>query len=127
MHFLCAEDNALNAEILIASLKIAGASCAVYKDGAELVKAFTFVKPGDYDCILMDIQMPNMNGYEAARQIRSSQNPVGQTIPIIAMTANAFVEDVNNSLAAGMNAHISKPLDMAVLESTMRRLCAQKN
>lgn len=109
-------------EILEASLEIAGASCTVYPDGEKLTEAFENVKPGEYDAILMDIQMPNRNGYEAARLIRSGENELGREIPIIAMTANAFVEDVNNSLAAGMNAHISKPLDMAVLESTMRRL-----
>lgn len=122
MHFLCAEDNELNAEILCASLNIAGASCKVYPDGDQLVDAFEHVLPGQYDAILMDIQMPNMNGYEATRRIRHGQNPLGQTIPIIAMTANAFVEDVHNSLAAGMNAHISKPLEMADLERAMRRL-----
>lgn len=80
------------------------------------------MKPGEYDEILMDIQMPNRNGYGAARLIRSGENELGREIPIIAMTANAFVEDVN-----GMNANISKPLDMAVLESTMRRLKNTQN
>ena len=122
MRFLCAEDNELNAEILEASLEIAGASCYICADGAELVKRFQAAAPGDYDAILMDIQMPNMNGYEASERIRNGENPLGRTIPIIAMTANAFVEDVNNSFAAGMDAHISKPIDMADLESTMRRL-----
>ena len=122
MRFLCAEDNELNAEILSASLEIAGASCTICDDGAEIVEIFQSVKPADYDAVLMDIQMPNMDGYEAARRIRAGKNPLGKTIPIIAMTANAFVEDVNNSFAAGMDAHISKPIDMAVLESTIRRL-----
>lgn len=122
MHFLCAEDNELNAEILSAILEIAGASCTVYSNGAELVKAFEQVKPGDYDGILMDVQMPVMNGYEATRAIRQGKNPLGQTIPIIAMTANAFADDVRNSLASGMDAHISKPIDMAILERTMRRI-----
>ena len=122
MHFLCAEDNELNAEILAASLEIAGASCTIYEDGTELVDAFENVKPGEYEAILMDIQMPNMNGYEATQLIRGSKNKLGKSIPIIAMTANAFVDDVKNSFAAGMNAHISKPIDMAILEKTMRRL-----
>ena len=108
-------------------MEIAGASCTVYPDGEKLTEAFENVKPGEYDAILMDIQMPNWNGYETARLIRSGENELGREIPIIAMTANAFVEDVNNSLAAGMNAHISKPLDMAVLESTMRRLKNTQN
>lgn len=84
------------------------------------------MKPGEYDGILMDIQMPVMNGYEATRQIRRSQNPLGQTIPIIAMTVNAFLEDVNASFAAGMNEHISKPIDMGILEKTMRRLSSEE-
>lgn len=75
------------------------------------------VKPGEYDAILMDIQMPHMNGYEATKAIRGGRNPLGKTIPIIAMTANAFSDDVQNSIAAGMDAHISKPI---ILEKTMR-------
>lgn len=122
MRFLCAEDNELNAEILSALLEMYGASCTVCPDGAALVEAFKQICPGEYDAILMDIQMPKMNGYEAARAIRTSENPLGRTIPIIAMTANAFSDDVQNSLAAGMDAHISKPIDIALLEKTMRSL-----
>ena len=119
MRFLCAEDNALNAEILEAILEMYGASCTICPDGTEIVKTFESVKPGDYDTILMDIQMPCMNGYEATKAIRSGKNPLGRTIPIVAMTANAFSDDVQNSLAAGMNAHVSKPIDIAVLKKTM--------
>ena len=122
MRFLCAEDNALNAEILEAILEMYGATCRIYPDGDEIVRAFEDVKPGQYDAILMDIQMPHMNGYEATRAIRASENPLGKTIPIIAMTANAFADDVQNSLAAGMNAHIAKPIDIALLEKTIRGL-----
>lgn len=122
MHFLCAEDNNLNAEILEGILDMYGASCTIYPDGEEIVKAFEHVRPGEYDAILMDIQMPHMNGYEATKAIRRSKNLLGRTIPIIAMTANAFSDDVQNSLAAGMNAHVSKPIDMAVLEKTLRGL-----
>lgn len=122
MHFLCAEDNELNAEILVETLEIVGASCTVYTNGAEIVKAFESVDSNKYNAILMDIQMPVMNGYEATKRIRNSQNPLGRTIPIIAMTANAFVEDIKKSFAVGMNAHLSKPLDMAELEKTIRRL-----
>ena len=114
--FLCAEDNELNAEILEALLDIQGASCTICRDGAEIVEAFASVKPGDYDAILMDVQMPNMNGMDATRAIRSCQNPLGHTIPIIAMTANAFSSDVQDCLAAGMNAHLAKPLDISELE-----------
>ena len=122
MRFLCAEDNALNAEILEAILEMKGASCEIYPDGEKLVEVFANVKPGDYDAILMDIQMPKMNGLEASREIRCGENLLGQTIPIIAMTANAFNEDIRACLAAGMDAHVSKPLDIAVLERTVARL-----
>lgn len=120
MRFLCAEDNSLNAEILEAILEMYGASCTIYPDGAEIVRAFETVQPGQYDAILMDIQMPHMNGYEATRAIRAGKNPLGKTIVIIAMTANAFSDDVQNSLLAGMDAHISKPIDVALLEKTVR-------
>ena len=122
MRFLCAEDNALNADILEAILEMYGASCTICPDGAELIKAFERVKPGEHDAILMDIQMPRMNGYEATKAIRGGENPLGRTIPIIAMTANAFSDDVQNSLAADMDAHVSKPIDIAVLEKTMRAI-----
>ena len=124
MRFLCAEDNELNAEILEAILDINGASCVIYPDGKQLVDAFDEVKPGDYDVILMDIQMPVMNGLEASRAIRRSKNPLGKTIPIVAMTANAFTEDIQHCLDAGMDAHVAKPLDVAVLERTLRRFVA---
>ncbi len=125
MHFLCAEDNELNAEILEAILEVNGASCVIYPNGKELVKAFAAVKPGDFDAILMDIQMPVMNGLEASRAIRSGENPLGKTIPIIAMTANAFTEDIQDCLHAGMNAHVAKPLDVGILERTLRGLAGE--
>ena len=121
LRFLAAEDNTLNAEILEALLEMHGASCEIYPDGEQLVEAFHDVKPGEYAAILMDVQMPNMNGLDATVAIRSGKNPLGQTIPIIAMTANAFAEDIRDCLAAGMDAHISKPLDLATLERTMRK------
>ena len=121
MHFLCAEDNALNAEILSSMLELSGASCTVYENGRQLVDAFASVRPGEYDAILMDVQMPVMNGYEAARAIRHSDNPLGRTIPVIAMTANAFAEDIQKSLDVGMDAHITKPLDLHVLQDVMRK------
>ncbi len=125
MHFLCAEDNELNAEILRALLELHGAGCTIYHDGEEIVRAFQTVRAGAYDAILMDVQMPRMNGYEATHAIRSGENPLGKTIPILAMTANAFADDVQRSLASGMNGHISKPLDVAVLEKTLRDLGVQ--
>lgn len=127
LRFLCAEDNGLNAEILSATLEGYGAVCTIYEDGVQLTDAFEKVQPGEYDAVLMDIQMPNMNGLEAARAIRSSANPLGRTIPIIAMSANAFTEDVQRSIEAGMNAHISKPINMKLLEKEMRvALCSDK-
>ena len=112
MRFLCAEDNELNAEILTELLKIEGAECIICENGEEILKAFEQSAPGDYDMILMDIQMPVMNGYEATKAIRRSSHKLAKTIPIIAMTANAFSEDIQHSLAAGMNAHVSKPVEM---------------
>jgi len=120
MRFLCAEDNELNAEILQELLRMYDAECTICPDGEAIVKAFEKVKPGEYDAILMDVQMPKMNGLEAAIVIRSGSNPLGKTIPIIAMTANAFSEDVQHCMSAGMNAHIAKPLDIVVLEKTLR-------
>ena len=122
MRFLCAEDNELNAEILMELLKIEGAECTICENGEEILKAFEQSAPGDYDMILMDIQMPVMNGYEATKAIRRSSHELAKTIPIIAMTANAFSEDIQHSLAAGMNAHVSKPVEMKVLRKTIRSI-----
>ena len=122
MRFLCAEDNELNAEILMELLKIEGAECIICENGERVVEAFEQSAPGDYDMILMDVQMPVMNGYEATKAIRRSSHELAKTIPIIAMTANAFSEDIQHSLAAGMNAHISKPVDMKTLEKTIRSI-----
>ena len=122
MSFLCAEDNELNAEILTELLKIEGAECTICENGEEILKAFEQSAPGDYDMILMDVQMPVMNGYEATKAIRRSSHELAKKIPIIAMTANAFSEDIQHSLAAGMNAHVSKPVEMRVLEKTIRSI-----
>ena len=120
MRFLCAEDNELNAEILMELLKMEGAECTICENGEELLKTFEKSAPGEYDMILMDVQMPVMNGYEATKAIRRSSHELAERIPIIAMTANAFSEDIQQSLAAGMNAHVSKPVEMRVLEKTIR-------
>ena len=122
MRFLCAEDNELNAEILTELLKIEGAECTICENGEEILKTFEKSAPGDYDMILMDVQMPVMNGYEATKAIRRSSHELAKKIPIIAMTANAFSEDIQHSLAAGMNAHVSKPVEMRVLEKTIRSI-----
>ncbi len=122
LKLLCAEDNALNAEILQALLDMAGASCTLCPDGRQLVDAFAKVPAGTYDAILTDIQMPVLNGYEAVREIRHSGLPGAAEIPIIAMTANVFAEDIQKCLDAGMNAHVSKPVDLTVLEATLQKV-----
>ena len=120
MKFLCAEDNAINAEILELLLESKGAHCKIYPNGQEIVDAFASVKPGEYDMILMDVQMPVMDGLEATRRIRNGENPLGRIIPILAMTANAFLEDMQKSKEAGMDVHLSKPVDIAALEQTVK-------
>lgn len=119
VRLLCAEDNELNAEILETLLDMKGATCKIYPDGQQLLEAFDHVRPSDYDVILMDVQMPNLNGYDTTRAIRASDNPVGKKIPIIAMTANAFADDIQRSLDAGMDMHLSKPIDITELEKTL--------
>ena len=98
MRFLCAEDNELNAEILTELLKTEGAECTICENGEEVLKAFEQSAPGDYDMILMDVQMPVMNGYETTKAIRRSSHELAKKIPSIAMTANAFSEDIQHSL-----------------------------
>ena len=121
LRFLCAEDNELNAEILKELLHMEGADCVICPNGRSVVDTFEQSVPGDYDMILMDVQMPVMNGYEATKAIRKGKHPLARTIPIIAMTANAFSEDVQKSLSAGMNAHISKPMDMKKLARVVKK------
>ncbi len=118
-NFLVAEDNEINAEILQEILSMEGASCEIAVNGALAVARFAEAVPGEYDAILMDVQMPVMNGYEATRQIRALEREDAGTVPIIAMTANAFAEDVRDALNAGMNAHISKPVDLELLKKTI--------
>lgn len=119
IRFLCAEDNLLNAEILEDLLQIEGAVCDICTDGCQVVDKFEHSKPGEYDMILMDIRMPVMNGYEAAKAIRGSSHPMAGKIPIIALTANAFSEDVQKSLAAGMTMHLTKPIDIELLSQAV--------
>ena len=115
MRFLCAEDNELNAEILMELLKIEGAECTICENGKRVLEAFEQSAPGDYDMILMDVQMPVMNGYEAAKTIRSMDRKDAKAIPIIAMTANAFTEDRIRAKEAGMDQHIAKPIDIKTI------------
>ncbi len=111
-HFLAAEDNEINSEILLALLDGEGATCITAENGSLAVELFSSSEPGTFDAILMDVQMPVMNGYDATRKIRSLDRADASTIPIIAMTANAFAEDIKDALDAGMNDHIAKPIDM---------------
>lgn len=117
---LLAEDNDLNAEIALTVLEENGIHAEHVKDGALCVKAVQNASEDYYDVILMDIQMPNMNGYQAAEAIRALPGKRGE-IPIVAMTANAFEEDRRKALESGMNAHIAKPVDVSVLLETLSR------
>ena len=119
---LVVEDNDINADILTELLDMAGAFSERAENGRVAVELFRSKPQGYYDGILMDIQMPEMNGYEAARAIRSLNRPDAANIPIVAMTANAFAEDVRKSMEAGMNAHLAKPLDPAILNKTLSGL-----
>ncbi|BCZ34747.1 hypothetical protein GVanDAA620_26370 [Enterococcus faecium] len=123
---LAAEDNELNAEILRELLNMNNVACDFVSNGQELLEAFEKSEPDQYDLILTDIQMPVMNGYDATRAIRSCGHPCGKIIPIVAMTANAFAEDVKEALDAGMNAHVPKPIDMRNLESVIAELTKKK-
>ena len=117
--FLLAEDNELNREVAVELLKMAGMSVDTVEDGGEAVRAFAESEPGTYDGILMDVQMPTMDGYEATRRIRRLERPDAASIPILTMTANAFAEDVAAALEAGMNGHIGKPIDIDILFKTL--------
>ena len=127
LKILAAEDNEINAEILQELLDIEGVRCDIVGNGKEAAEKFAVCKPGQYDMIFMDIQMPVMNGYEAARAIRACEHPEAKTIPIIAMTANAFDDDVKAALDAGMNAHLAKPIDMDKLKAIIAQLRGGQN
>ncbi|MCQ5130211.1 PAS domain-containing protein [Butyricicoccus faecihominis] len=113
--FLIAEDNEINAEILQELLSMEGARSVVKTDGRQALRAFESAAPDTYDAVLMDVQMPEMDGYQATRAIRSLQRRDAGAIPIVAMTANAFSEDIAACLESGMNAHVAKPVDMDTL------------
>ncbi|NBH71925.1 response regulator [Clostridiaceae bacterium] len=121
LSLLVAEDNEINAEILSELLDVEGATCEIVENGQLAVERFERALEGEFDAILMDVQMPVMNGYEASRAIRKLKRGDAREIPIIAMTANAFAEDVKDALDAGMNVHISKPIDMALLKKTLNQ------
>ena len=122
MRFLAAEDNEINAEILTELLDLEGASCEVAGNGQLALERFSQAETGAFDAILMDVQMPVMNGYDATRAIRALPRSDAAAIPIIAMTANAFAEDEKAALDAGMDAHVPKPLDIELLKRVIQQL-----
>ena len=125
LHFLAAEDNEINAEILEEILSIEGAGCEVVENGQQAIERFSKAAEGEFDAILMDVQMPVMNGYDATRAIRALEREEARTIPIIAMTANAFAEDEKEALDAGMNVHLAKPIDIDLLKKVIKQ-CIKK-
>lgn len=121
LHFLAAEDNEINAEILFEILSMEGASCEVAGNGQLVLERFIESEEGKFDAILMDVQMPVMNGYDATRAIRALPRKDAAEIPIFAMTANAFAEDEKEALQAGMNIHLAKPIDMDALKKAVKQ------
>ena len=118
---LLAEDNELNAEIAKELLEMTGISVDIVSDGTEAVDQMLQCPDGYYDIVFMDIQMPKMNGYDAVRAIRSMNREYCRHVPIIAMTANAFAEDVQAARTVGMNGHIAKPLNLKELAAVLMR------
>lgn len=125
-HFLVAEDNEINSEILMELLSGEGATCLVTENGNLAVEAFADSDPGTFDAILMDVQMPVMNGYEATRKIRALNREDAASIPVIAMTANAFAEDVKDALDAGMDDHIAKPIEIEIIQKILSKYLKKK-
>lgn len=121
LHFLAAEDNEINAEILQEILAFEGAGCEIVENGQLAVERFERSQEGEFDAILMDVQMPVMNGYDATRAIRALEREDARAIPIIAMTANAFAEDEKEALDAGMDVHLAKPIDIEMLKQVIRQ------
>ena len=116
---LLAEDNPINSLVARELLRMIKLDCDLAENGKEAVEKFSNAAPGTYDLILMDIQMPILDGYGATRAIRALPRPDGKTIPIFAMTADAFTEDVSAALTSGMNGHLSKPINVAKLYTTV--------
>ena len=126
LHLLVAEDNEINAEILSELLSMEGVTCEIMENGKLAAERFACASEGEFDAILMDVQMPVMNGYDATRAIRAMERREARKIPIIAMTANAFAEDVKDALDAGMNIHLAKPIDMELLKKALRQYVERK-
>ena len=126
LHFLAAEDNEINSEILREILLMEGADCEIVENGQLAVERFTNAAMKEFDAILMDVQMPVMNGYDATRAIRALDRMDARDIPVIAMTANAFAEDEKEALAAGMNVHLAKPIDVELLKKVIYQYVFRK-
>ena len=125
-HFLVVDDVEVNRMILVKILGTLGATCDTAENGKIALDKFTASRPGEYDIILMDVQMPEMDGHAATRAIRASGHPEARSVSIIAMTANAFVDDVRDALAAGMDAHVSKPIVLDQLKRAIQEVLARK-
>ena len=122
---LLAEDNEINAEIMMELLDMVNIKADHAENGRIALEKFEASEPGRYMAVLMDLQMPEMDGIEAAKAIRASSHPDAKEIPIVAQSANAFNEDVANALGAGMNAHVSKPINSKELYATLKK-CRDK-
>lgn len=123
LHLLVAEDDELNYEMLEELLKMYDISCECAADGVCCVNMFQSAKEHTYDAIIMDMQMPNMGGVEATKCIRDLNAPEAETIPIIALTTNTDQADVEKCLAAGMNVHLAKPVDIQSLLEVLAQVC----
>ncbi|MDE7417486.1 MAG: response regulator [Lachnospiraceae bacterium] len=126
MHILVVDDIKANQLIMVKILSTLGAKCDTASNGQEAVEKFMNTSPG-YNLILMDVQMPEMNGYEATKAIRASSHPFAKSVPIIAMTANAFVDDVRDAIESGMDAHIAKPIQIDTLKATIQQVLDSRN
>ena len=126
LHLLLAEDNQLNAKIAQTLFTAKGAQVTLAENGREVVDMLRSHQPGSFDAILMDIMMPELDGLQATQAIRALERPGAKTIPIIAMTANAFAEDAEKCLAAGMNAFLTKPLEIEKAVQTIAQQCGRK-
>lgn len=127
LHVLLVEDNEVNMEIAAFLLEDSGAEVTKAWNGAEGLEKFKASAPGTYNLILMDIMMPVMNGLEAAEKIRALDRPDSETVPIFAMTANAFSDDAARSRKAGMNEHLTKPLDLEKITKAVRKYCKKNS
>ena len=123
LRVLAAEDHVLNAELMVKLLEKLGVFCDMASNGSEALERFLASDAGYYDIVILDVQMPVMNGHEAARRIRSSAHPDGASIPIVAMTANAFDDDIKAALDAGMTAHAAKPIGKDKLQKLLQQYC----